>query len=266
MLDFGHHDANSLPNSVFATTASNAMTCTSARRSSCLATSPLPPPLECPPLMDSCEADMHYSSSIGSPVSDIDMMADDVSIAGSPSPESPTISHFLKPLKPSWLNAKHSTMDAFNGGRVSTPIYSSFPTGPQQLRASRPPPLVSHFPASYYLSAQLNNDHAAPSPIREADMDAEMDAEYVFAGSCLSNLSFGDELKTPDHGLSSPLARFPMVSTAVEAAPSPATPRTGRARSGAITSKSRFYMGFRDDCEQCRMNVPNHFAHFIPTA
>jgi len=46
----------------------------------------------------------------------------------------------------------------------------------------------------------------------------------------------------------------------------PATPRRGRARSGAMTAGTtgkRFVMGYRDDCEKCRARVPGHFSHII---
>lgn len=43
------------------------------------------------------------------------------------------------------------------------------------------------------------------------------------------------------------------------------SPTRGRKRSGALSSsKGRFSMGYREDCEKCRMRVPGHYAHFLP--
>jgi hypothetical protein len=42
------------------------------------------------------------------------------------------------------------------------------------------------------------------------------------------------------------------------------TPTRGRKRSGALSGKGRFLMGYRDDCEKCRQRVPGHYSHFLP--
>ncbi|KAL5423298.1 hypothetical protein PMIN05_012405 [Paraphaeosphaeria minitans] len=45
--------------------------------------------------------------------------------------------------------------------------------------------------------------------------------------------------------------------------PSSDTPTRGRKRSGALTGMGRFSMGYRDDCEKCRLRVPGHYSHFL---
>jgi hypothetical protein len=233
-------------------------------------TFPLRALLDSPQFSESPDGDSpSRASSVGSPASfaslpnfpesnDIDMMADDVSIAGSTSPPSPYNAQFIKPPKPAHLNPTPAA-EQFNGGRIPTPMFGSFP----QQHALRPAPIA---PPSGFLAAPLRHDHAIPSPIRED----EMDADFAYAGSQLSQLSFIEEGMDVDDedvtvsSLSSP--SLPRIMTTNLPPPSPTTPRTGRARSGAITERRRFFMGYREDCEKCRMKVPNHFAHFLPVS
>ncbi|KAF2444794.1 hypothetical protein P171DRAFT_443766 [Karstenula rhodostoma CBS 690.94] len=49
----------------------------------------------------------------------------------------------------------------------------------------------------------------------------------------------------------------------MEMPPPSGTPTRGRKRSGALTGMGRFSMGYRDDCEKCRLRVPGHYSHFL---
>ncbi|KAL5378825.1 hypothetical protein DPSP01_008865 [Paraphaeosphaeria sporulosa] len=49
----------------------------------------------------------------------------------------------------------------------------------------------------------------------------------------------------------------------MEMPPPSGTPTRGRKRSGALTGMGRFSMGYRDDCEKCRLRIPGHYSHFL---
>lgn len=167
---------------------------------------------------------------------DMDMDENDAPIASSPPLHSPMMS-FSKPSK---LNP-HLFQQSVSGGRMPTPIHNTFgthtlrPRNDTMFSIPEPvtplvPPQVAKFPS---VAQRM------PSPISEDDSDLPtMQAE-----SQLSQLSVEDMDGVED---------TPAIS-----------PRKGRARSGAITSKKRFSMGFRDDCEKCKLKVPGHYAHFI---
>jgi hypothetical protein len=70
-----------------------------------------------------------------------------------------------------------------------------------------------------------------------------------------------DYVETPTDITSSQLSRLSFNGEDMEMD----VPRTGRARSGAITAeKKKFVVGYRDDCDKCRAKVPGHWAHFLP--
>jgi len=220
---------------------------------------------------------------------------DTVSIVGSSSPPSPfkDTPSFARPVKPAMLQTQsllpsvQPANEQFNGSRVSTPIFPSFAAslgGPPQLQqqslsapASIQTAEESFVQAVTYLMPRpksgFENDYRLPSPIHEDAME--------IADSQLSRLSFhGDDgpASTMDLGLDTSVGvrPAPRVDSAVDATAPVPLARKGRARSGAISASPdaprswhglagrRFFMGYREDCEKCRMKIPGHFAHFLP--
>ncbi|KAI9659997.1 MAG: hypothetical protein M1821_001349 [Bathelium mastoideum] len=153
--------------------------------------------------------------------------------------------------RPSHLSNCPSATD-FNqlGGRIPTPIYSTFnhhlSVGGASTRdglglAPKPAPLN---PLRLFAAA----DRALPSPIRE-----DLNSPARVTANQLSRLGVRDEDEEME----------------MEAPPTP-DPRSpglrsgfGRARSGAFTEKKRFAMGYRHDCVKCETRVPGHFSHFL---
>ena len=91
-----------------------------------------------------------------------------------------------------------------------------------------------------------------PSPISEDD-DIP-DTPTSFAQSQLSRLSVTSNMDLASISEDSDMAPPPGVNTA---------PAKGRKRSGALSGKGRFSMGYREDCEKCRLRVPGHYSHFL---
>ena len=127
----------------------------------------------------------------------------------------------------------------------------------------------------------FENDYRLPSPIHEDAME--------IADSQLSRLSFHSVDDGPMSmdlglGLDTSISNAHIdtrVDSGIDPGPASEMPviplvRKGRARSGAISSSPdtprswhglsgrRFFMGYREDCEKCRMKIPGHFAHFLP--
>lgn len=55
---------------------------------------------------------------------------------------------------------------------------------------------------------------------------------------------------------------IPAPSTFVDASFEDAVMQSPEARSGS-PQKKRIYMGYREDCESCRLRVPGHYNHYI---
>ena len=94
-----------------------------------------------------------------------------------------------------------------------------------------------------------------PSPISE-DEDLPDTPTTAFAQSKLSRLTV---TSIPEHMDCEGMNGEPQP-------PSPGlvrTPTTGRKRSGALSGRGKFSIGFREDCEKCKQRVPGHFAHFL---
>jgi hypothetical protein len=156
-------------------------------------------------------------------------MNEEISIVGSQSPPSPYQQHTW--LRPAKLNSP-SVHESFSGGRIPTPIHTTFVIGAPPRTASAPT-----FHHQHINEARSSMVAPLPSPISEDYVETPTD----ITSSQLSRLSFNGEDMEMD------------------------IPRTGRARSGAITAeKKKFVVGYRDDCDKCRAKVPGHWAHFLP--
>lgn len=223
-----------------------------------------------PPSLDALDGDSGSEPSGGnSPASfmslpgpvefaDVDMNIDEnVSIAGSASPESPYQHHnsFLRPNK---LNSH----DQFHGGRIPTPIHSSFQIGapPRSLSLGLyngfgDPMLPGGFSRQYRPRLSNEADHRMPSPIREDYLETPTE----LTSSQLSRLSVSQTSMDDED-----MEMDTMISSQQNSPVSP-TGRTGRARSDAISTgqSKRVVFGYRDDCAKCRTRMPGHWAHFL---
>ncbi|KAF2086747.1 hypothetical protein K490DRAFT_66530 [Saccharata proteae CBS 121410] len=134
-----------------------------------------------------------------------------------------------------------------SNGRLPTPIHSNLQFKPGSRASNHLDTMEMDVARTSYASSNSSRTHRAPSPINEDDSGS---TPTDIAGSRLSRLSF-----EPDENmdLDGPDPEEPRVS-----------PRTGRARSGAILGKKKFVMGFQPNCKLCRERVPGHNAHFLP--
>ncbi|KAF2019680.1 hypothetical protein BU24DRAFT_125127 [Aaosphaeria arxii CBS 175.79] len=209
---------------------------------------------------------------------------DDFDIIGSQPPDSPFISNFLRPAKLNFDSFSSIDAAANNTGRLPTPIFPTFngPRGPMNtsllggvgypssglagglsmdsgngyLGVPQNPLLQK--PPTIRKQAQVEHDRSRrmPSPISE-DEDIP-DTPTALTQSQLSRLSVTSNAERMDlesQESSDGLPPPPGVLT---------TPSRGRKRSGALSGKGRFSMGYRDDCEKCRQRVPGHYSHFLP--
>ena len=222
-------------------------------------------------------------------VVDEDMdMEDDDDVIGSQPPESPFVATFMRPAKLNF-DSYGREHEVNNTGRMPTPIFPTFGGHRGPMNTSGMGGLT--YPSSGlaggmnltagngYLGIPLNPILQAPPPSRKlAQIDEDRSRRMP------SPISEDDDLPdTPTALTQSQLSRLSMTSSyhhlehmdmesgahdGDSEMPPPGvvtTPTRGRKRSGALSGKSRFSMGYRDDCEKCRQRVPGHYAHFLPS-
>jgi hypothetical protein len=196
---------------------------------------------------------------------DMDMDDDDFDVRSQPC-ESPFASSNF--MRPAMLNAALFGTDQANAnGRVPTPIHPTFKrSGMNGLG----------FPTSGSAGGVMANNNGLPLPSMQAPMSRkasrpEFDDDR--SRRMPSPISEDEDIPdTPTALTQSQLSRlsFSQASPAdqmdMETAPTALTllptPR-GRKRSGALTGMGRFSMGYREDCEKCRQQVPGHYSHFL---
>lgn len=184
----------------------------------------------------------------------------------------PPGSPFVANFRPAKLNFNLFNRDQTKHGpeishRIPTPIYSTFQnTGGMSglgypnsgfaggMATSNgylgvPPDLSSEATMGISHRRQRSQDRTIrmPSPISE-DEDIP-DTPTAQTQSQLSRLSV--------------TTNYAADRMDMEMPPPSGTPTRGRKRSGALTGIGRFSMGFRDDCEKCRLRVPGHYSHFL---
>ncbi|QDS75439.1 hypothetical protein FKW77_003901 [Venturia effusa] len=234
----------------------------------------VPPQQQLPPTLEALDADSSSEPSGGnSPASfmslpgpsefaDVDMNVDEsVSIAGSVSPESTCLNHnsFLRP-------DKKDLRDQFHGGRIPTPIHSSFQIGapPRSLslglnNSFGDSTLPGGFSRQYRPRLVNEADHRMPSPITEDCFEGPTEV----TSSQLSRLSVSQNTMDEDNDMD-----MDDIMSSQQQSP-PVSPtgrgRIGRARSDAISTgqSKRVVFGYRDDCAKCRARMPGHWAHFV---
>lgn len=204
-----------------------------------------------PLIILSPNADMDYS---------MHMDEDEPDTLSSQPPDSPFVTNF-RPAKLNFGLFTRSEPAPDISARIPTPIYPSFKTGELNGHGYPSSGMAGAIPThNGYLgvppSEPVNTPHRRqrsadrtirmPSPISE-DEDIP-DTPTALTQSQLSRLTV-----TTNH--------HDRMDTELE--PPPTTPRGGRKRSGALTGMGRFSMGYREDCEKCRLRVPGHYSHFI---
>lgn len=207
---------------------------------------------------------------------------DTVSIAESQSPPTP-IQGFARPAKLAPAPYRGQLAE----GRVPTPIHNSFFTNGalgiprsssdgSNMDLEDVPLQTVRSPMAPPPRRTTLRDHPMPSPIRESLLSPGIPLRSpgslhspgpfhspttsgsmetsIAAASQMSRLSMnGSENMDIDDGRGGEDSGIDM------------SPRKGRARSGALsTQKTRYVMGYRDDCDKCRAKVPGHFSHFLP--
>ncbi|KAJ4305395.1 hypothetical protein N0V90_000926 [Kalmusia sp. IMI 367209] len=176
-------------------------------------------------------------------------------------PDSPFVTNF-RPAKLNFSLFSRAEAAPDISSRIPTPIYPSFNTGalgglgyPNSGMAGGMTTTngLLGVPSSETMQTphrrQRSQDRTIrmPSPISE-DEDIP-DTPTALTQSQLSRLSV-----TTHHSSD-------RMDT--DMGPPATTPTRGRKRSGALTGMGRFSMGYRDDCEKCRLRVPGHYSHFL---
>ncbi|OJD39755.1 uncharacterized protein BKCO1_2000307 [Diplodia corticola] len=179
-------------------------------------------------------------------------------------PNSPALPFML----PERRNPRHHETEP-STGRVPTPIYGHFPpkitsNEPSGIPSNIRPTTLEELRAASVNArrsmAQRDVGRDMPSPIREDEMAM---TPTTVAGNRLSRLHVSGRGGNDDGmDMDSPTTLDPQRHAAAMAA---ADSKPGRARSGAITGKKKFHMGFREDCPKCIARVPGHNAHFLPS-
>ena len=196
------------------------------------------------------------STSASGDLPDLEMDDDDndsdIDIAGSQPPQSPRPwARPTLPLSRPSLPSCPSANDCNQlGGRIPTPIYSTFnidspaPTREGLGISSKPAPLN----LLHINRLRLEGDRPLPSPIKE-----DLNSPARATANQFSKLGMCDEDEEMDMDMDHPSLEIRSPGL-----------KSGRARSGAFTEKKRFAMGYRHDCVKCQTRVPGHFSHFLP--
>lgn len=180
---------------------------------------------------------------------DVSMHDEEEHYEASQPPDSP----LYHSMRPPMLNPQ-LFKDPSNG-RIPTPLQPSF--APRYSLPRNDVEDVDDLSSNVTLQELLKRQEESrgrrlPSPISES---GDPETPTALTSSQLSRLNMrADEVMDVDEDL-------------LDGGISPLTPvrKTGRSRSGAIAmEKKKYVMGYRDDCEKCRMRVPGHFSHFLP--
>ncbi|KAL0264174.1 hypothetical protein SLS55_000120 [Diplodia seriata] len=187
-----------------------------------------------------------------------DCMEDDFNAMRS-NPNSPALPFML----PERLSPRHRETEP-STGRIPTPIYGHFPpkitsNEPTNIRTTTLQELRAASMNARRSIANRDVGRDMPSPIREDDMAL---TPTTVAGNRLSRLHVSGRGGDDHDGMEMDSPTFESQRHAPAAA---ADSKPGRARSGAITGKKKFHMGFREDCPKCQARVPGHNAHFLPS-
>lgn len=194
----------------------------------------------------------------------MDMEEDDLDMVSSQPPDSPFVTNF----RPAKLNPDLFSRDSpvNNTGRIPTPIYPNFHSGGMNGLGYPSSGLAGGMSMSNgFLGPSSTSTPLMQPPPRKQNSQVDQDRSRRMPSPISEDEDIPD---TPTALTQSQLSRLSVTNDRMDAemAPPvvPPTPTRGRKRSGALTGIGRFSMGYRDDCEKCRLRVPGHYSHFLP--
>lgn len=188
-------------------------------------------------------------------------------IASQP-PDSPFVANF----RPAKLNFEVFNRDRTKHApdishRIPTPIYPTFQSTGGMGGVGYP---TSGFAGSMTTSNGFLGVPPVPSNGNTTQLPHRRQRSQDRAIRMPSPISEDEDIPdTPTAQTQSQLSRLSVTTNYTsdrmdtETHPHSGTPTRGRKRSGALTGMGRFSMGYRDDCEKCRLRVPGHYSHFL---
>jgi hypothetical protein len=219
---------------------------------------------------------------------DVDMMSDDSDSVAYSQPTNRTRSPGFS-ARPSWKNQAQS------GNRIPTPMNPRPQTSPVQTHIRRRHPQENHAGDRLDVPSPIDEDEV-PTPPSAAEAagsqlqllsvsDVEMQGvegsdEYAHASQHIPHIAGSPSQSDMSQAPSSPFAHGPgsmMVrkqrqrSGALSAAgygspmrdASAYLPATHQGDANSAANKRGISMGYRADCEKCRLKVPGHMNHFF---
>lgn len=201
---------------------------------------------------------------------------DDFDVVGSQPPDSPFIATNFRPAK---LNPDLFGRDTSvaSTDRMPTPMYPTFQAGAMSglgfpssgMAGGMGMGMGMGMSSTFLKPAPHTTPRMMPPPRKHAASSQEDDRSRRMPSPISEDEDIPD---TPTALTQSQLERLSVTTHCSSSAdsvmdadmgpPVPPTPR-GRKRSGALTGMGRFTMGYRDDCEKCRLRVPGHYSHFL---
>ncbi len=147
------------------------------------------------------------------------------------------------------LPVNRNTQDSVNGGRIPTPIYGYFRSIDTGMDMDDPD--ISYDPTISLSKQELDQKsylrrRRLPTPISE---DEAMESSTMMTGDMLDRLDMATDIYEPQP----PLQRQEKNHTML----------MGQGSPGFKGGKMTLSMGFKADCEKCRMRVPGHYNHVI---
>ena len=178
---------------------------------------------------------------------DMDMADSQPSMSPAPWNKIASPKHHAFVLLP--LPGSRNAQDSVNGGRIPTPIYGHFRAIDTTMDVDAPE--IAGGPAFSQSGQELDHEshlrrRRLPTPISE---DEAMESPPVTAGDMLNRFEMAIDFYEPQ-----PSLERKRKTHTIGAGQGDPVPR------GA---KMTLSMGYRADCEKCRMKVPGHYNHVI---
>ena len=147
------------------------------------------------------------------------------------------------------LPVNRNAQDSVNGGRIPTPIYGYFRSIDTCMDMDDPD--ISYDPTISQSNQELDQDsylrrRRLPTPISE---DEAMESPTLLTGDMLDRLDMGTHIYEPQMTMQRQRNNH--------------TVSAAQASLGIKGGKMTLSMGYRADCEKCRMKVPGHYNHVI---
>ncbi|KAL8992412.1 MAG: hypothetical protein Q9188_007592 [Gyalolechia gomerana] len=171
---------------------------------------------------------------------DMDMDMDYSEAAEAPQPRRSVESAQPSPCTITPRTVSYNPQEVNNGGRIPTPIYGHFNHGPKSVTMDTDATEITPRSQQEIAHDLFLRRRRLPSPISEDEAMDDPDG----MGGMLGRLDMGPKTNSQP----------PFRTNKMWGGGEPATPTKG---------KMTISMGYRADCEKCRMKVPGHYNHFI---